>query len=196
MSPNSFTCLNFFWKKILEYIFTAIQYHKNLYLTPPSIFASPVLLDRIPIIFLRSYDSGLTWTWPPSLRCATACPAQAWPLQPLLVAAEWPLLRHCETASDPHSHWSTTNFRHHATARIFYHFIINTGITNCRSINNRRDINNYNTRGLKDIHLTLEVTNDNFHGVHRLALYIVAFLKNHCIANTGPKNINKIPLCC
>ena len=44
--------------------------------------------------------------------------------------------------------------------------------------------------------LTLEVTNDNFHGVHRLELYIVAFLKNHCIANTGPKNINKIPLCC
>ena len=37
---------------------------------------------------------------------------------------------------------------------------------------------------------------DNFHGVHRLELYIVAFLKNHCIANTGPKNINKIPLCC
>ena len=32
--------------------------------------------------------------------------------------------------------------------------------------------------------LTLEVTNDNFHGVHRLELYIVAFLKNHCIANT------------
>ena len=25
--------------------------------------------------------------------------------------------------------------------------------------------------------LTLEVTNDNFHGVHRLELYIVAFLK-------------------
>ena len=44
--------------------------------------------------------------------------------------------------------------------------------------------------------LTLEVTNDNFHGVHRLELYIVAFLKNHCIANTGHKNINKIPLCC
>ena len=44
--------------------------------------------------------------------------------------------------------------------------------------------------------LTLEVTNDNFHGVHRLELYIVAFLKNHCIANTGPKNINMIPLCC
>ena len=43
---------------------------------------------------------------------------------------------------------------------------------------------------------TLEVTNDNFHGVHRLELYIVAFLKNHCIANTGHKNINKIPLCC
>ena len=35
--------------------------------------------------------------------------------------------------------------------------------------------------------LTLEVTNDNFHGVHRLELYIVAFLKNHCIANTGHK---------
>ena len=45
-------------------------------------------------------------------------------------------------------------------------------------------------------YLTLEVTNDNFHGVHRLELYIVAFLKNHCIANTGHKNINKIPLCC
>ena len=44
--------------------------------------------------------------------------------------------------------------------------------------------------------LTLEVTNDNFHGVHRLELYIVAFKKNHCIANTGRKNINKIPLCC
>ena len=44
--------------------------------------------------------------------------------------------------------------------------------------------------------LTLEVTNDNFHGVHRLELYILAFLKNHCIANTGRKNINKIPLCC
>ena len=46
------------------------------------------------------------------------------------------------------------------------------------------------------IRLTLEVTNDNFHGVHRLELYIVAFKKNHCIANTGRKNINKIPLCC
>ena len=44
--------------------------------------------------------------------------------------------------------------------------------------------------------LTLEVTNDNFHGVHRLELYIVAFKKNHCIANTGRKNINKIPRCC
>ena len=44
--------------------------------------------------------------------------------------------------------------------------------------------------------LTLEVTNDNFHGVHRLELYIVAFKKNHCITNTGHKNINKIPLCC
>ena len=44
--------------------------------------------------------------------------------------------------------------------------------------------------------LTLGVTNDNFHGVHRLELYIVAFKKNHCIANTGRKNINKIPLCC
>ena len=44
--------------------------------------------------------------------------------------------------------------------------------------------------------LTLEVTNDNFHGVHRLELYILAFKKNHCIANTGRKNINKIPLCC
>ena len=44
--------------------------------------------------------------------------------------------------------------------------------------------------------LTLEVTNDNFHSVHRLELYIVAFKKNHCIANTGHKNINKIPLCC
>ena len=44
--------------------------------------------------------------------------------------------------------------------------------------------------------LTLEVTNDNFHGVHRLEPYIVAFKKNHCIANTGRKNINKIPLCC
>ena len=44
--------------------------------------------------------------------------------------------------------------------------------------------------------LTLEVTNDNFHGVHRLELYIVAFFKNHCIANTGHKNINKILLCC
>ena len=44
--------------------------------------------------------------------------------------------------------------------------------------------------------LTLEVTNDNFHGVHRLELYIVAFKKNHCLANTGRKNINKIPLCC
>ena len=43
--------------------------------------------------------------------------------------------------------------------------------------------------------LTLEVTNDNFHGVHRLELYILAFKKNHCIANTGRKNINKIPLC-
>ena len=39
-------------------------------------------------------------------------------------------------------------------------------------------------------HLTLEVTNDNFHGVHCLELYILAFLKNHCIANTGRKNIN------
>ena len=46
------------------------------------------------------------------------------------------------------------------------------------------------------IALTLEVTNNNFHGVHRLELYIVAFKKNHCIANTGRKNINKIPLCC
>ena len=27
--------------------------------------------------------------------------------------------------------------------------------------------------------LTLEVTNDNFHGVHRLELYIVAFLKKN-----------------
>ena len=44
--------------------------------------------------------------------------------------------------------------------------------------------------------LTLEVTNDNFHGVHRLELYILAIKKNHCIANTGRKNINKIPLCC
>ena len=44
--------------------------------------------------------------------------------------------------------------------------------------------------------LTLEVTNDNLHGVHRLEPYIVAFKKNHCIANTGRKNINKIPLCC
>ena len=44
--------------------------------------------------------------------------------------------------------------------------------------------------------LTLEVTNDNFHGVHRLELYILAFKKNHCIANTGRKNLNKIPLCC
>ena len=50
---------------------------------------------------------------------------------------------------------------------------------------------------LLSIHvLTLEVTNDNFHGVHRLELYIVAFFKNHCIANTGLKNINKKPLCC
>ena len=48
----------------------------------------------------------------------------------------------------------------------------------------------------KVLSLTLEVTNDNFHGVHRLELYIVAFKKNHCIANTGHKNINKIPLCC
>ena len=44
--------------------------------------------------------------------------------------------------------------------------------------------------------LTLEVTNDNFHGVHCLELYLMEFLKNHCIANTGRKNINKIPLCC
>ena len=44
--------------------------------------------------------------------------------------------------------------------------------------------------------LTLEVTNDNFHGVHYLELFILAFKKNHCIANTGLKNINKIPLCC
>ena len=28
-----------------------------------------------------------------------------------------------------------------------------------------------------DTYLTLEVTNDNFHGVHRLELYIVAFKK-------------------
>ena len=44
--------------------------------------------------------------------------------------------------------------------------------------------------------LTLEVTNDNFHSVHRLEPYIVVFFKNHCIANSGRKNINKIPLCC
>ena len=36
--------------------------------------------------------------------------------------------------------------------------------------------------------LTLEVTDDNFHGVHRLELFILAFLKNRCIANTGRKN--------
>ena len=44
--------------------------------------------------------------------------------------------------------------------------------------------------------LTLEVTNDNFHGVHCLELNLGEFLKNHCIANIGLKNINKIPLCC
>ena len=54
----------------------------------------------------------------------------------------------------------------------------------------------HNNNGFGRLCLTLEVTNDNFHGVLRLELYILAFKKNHCIANTGRKNINKIPLCC
>ena len=31
------------------------------------------------------------------------------------------------------------------------------------------------TNWIAEVSLTLEVTNDNFHGVHRLELYIVAF---------------------
>ena len=42
--------------------------------------------------------------------------------------------------------------------------------------------------------LTLEVTNDNFHGVHCLELNLREFKKNHCIANTGRKNIDTIVL--